>query len=148
VVNASEKAVSSENGHRLAMSSPFSGARLGTLGPALSEVRAAIATHDLQRMGPIIEQDALAMHAVMMTSSPSLIYWQGGTVDVINAVRQWREEGILAYFTIDAGPNVHIICEEPQRTRVMERLRAMPHLQQIIVSGPGEGPRLLDTHLV
>ena len=78
VVNAGEKAVSSESGHRLAMSSPFNSARISTLTSAISEVRAAIATRDLQRMGPIIEQDALAMHAVMMTSSPSLVYWQGG----------------------------------------------------------------------
>jgi diphosphomevalonate decarboxylase len=148
VVNAGEKSVSSEDGHRLAMSSPFNGARIGTLPAALSEVRAAIATRDLQRMGPIIEQDALAMHAVMMTSSPSLVYWQGGTVDLINAVRRWRTEGIPAYFTIDAGPNVHIICEEAQRTPIMERLRTMSNIQQIIVSGPGDGPRLLDTHMV
>jgi diphosphomevalonate decarboxylase len=148
VVNAGEKAVSSESGHRLALSSPFNSARIGTLGPALSEVRAAIATRDLQRLGPIIEQDALAMHAVMMTSSPSLVYWQGGTVELINAVRRWRAEGISAYFTIDAGPNVHIICEESERTPILERLRAMPGIQQIMLSGPGAGASLLDTHMV
>lgn len=148
IVDAGEKAVGSEQGHRLALSSPFNAARLGTVPAALSEVRAAIATRDLQRMGPIIEQDALAMHAVMMTSSPSLMYWQGGTVDLINAVRKWRSEGIMAYFTIDAGPNVHIICEDKERVTILERLRAMANIQQIIVSGPGEGPRLLDTHMV
>ena len=148
VVNAGEKAVSSESGHRLAMSSPFNSARLDTLPAALSEVRAAIATRDLPRLGPIIEQDALAMHAVMMTSSPSLVYWQGGTVELINAVRRWRAEGVTAYFTIDAGPNVHIICEGSERAPILERLHAMPGIQQIILSGPGEGSRLLDTHMV
>jgi len=148
VVNAGEKAVSSEDGHRLALSSPLNSARLSMLSQALGEVRAAIATRDLHRLGPVIEQDALAMHAVMMTSTPSLVYWHGGTVEVINAVRRWRAEGVAAYFTIDAGPNVHIICEERDRTPVLERLRAMPDLHQIIVSGPGNGPRLLDTHLV
>jgi diphosphomevalonate decarboxylase len=84
----------------------------------------------------------------MMTSSPSLVYWQGGTVELINAVRRWRAEGISAYFTIDAGPNVHIICEESERTPILERLRAMPGIQQIMLSGPGAGASLLDTHMV
>ncbi len=85
---------------------------------ALTEVRGAIATRDIERLGRVSERDALAMHAVMMTSTPSLLYWQGGTVEVMQAARRWREEeGIPVFFTIDAGPNVHLICEENHRSR-------------------------------
>ncbi len=114
----------------------------------LLETRSAIATRDLPRLGKVIEKDALAMHGVMMTSTPSLLYWQPATVAVLHAVQQWREqEQIPVYFTMDAGPNVHLICEPASRNAVMERARALPGVQQVLVSQPGGEPRLLDTHL-
>jgi diphosphomevalonate decarboxylase len=74
MVSTAEKAVSSQSGHTLAMSSPFNAGRIDSLYSALQEVRTAIATRDLTRLGPVIEQDALAMHAVMMTSAqPALL---------------------------------------------------------------------------
>ena len=73
VVSGAEKAVSSEQGHQLAPSSPLNAGRVASLEQALSEVRAALTVRDLRRLGPVIEQDALAMHAVMMTSQPSLL---------------------------------------------------------------------------
>ncbi len=115
----------------------------------LQEVRTAITMRDVQRLGPIIEQDALAMHGVMMTSRPSLLYWQPGTIEVMQAVRRWREEdGLPVYFTIDAGPNVHLICEPTFEVEVLKRLQKMGSVRSVITSGPGEGPQLLDEHLV
>jgi diphosphomevalonate decarboxylase len=148
VVSGAEKAVSSESGHLLAMTSPFNMARIDHVDMALMEVRSAIATRDIERLGVIIERDALAMHAIMMTSSPSLLYWQPGTLEVMQAVRQWREhDKVPVYFTIDAGPNVHLICESSERYKVTDRLRALKSVQQVIVSRPGPEPKLLDTHL-
>lgn len=148
VVSTAEKAVSSESGHLLAMSSPLNMARVDSLDVALTEVRSALETRDIERLGRVIERDALAMHAVMMTSTPSLLYWQPGTVELLHAVRRWREqERIPVYFTIDAGPNVHLICEAAQQAAVTERLRGLKCVEQVIVSKPGRGPILLDSHL-
>ena len=148
VVSSTEKAMSSESGHLLAPTSPFNAARIDAVYMMLMEARSAIATRDLARLGKVIEKDALAMHGVMMTSSPSLLYWQPGTVEVLHAVRVWREqEHIPVYFTMDAGPNVHLICEAAHREAVVERARALPGVQQVLTSRPGDGPRQLDTHL-
>lgn len=148
IVSAAEKSVSSESGHLLAVSSLFNMARIDQIEGQLMEVRSAIATRDVERLGAAIERDALAMHAVMMTSTPSLLYWQPGTLEVLQAVRAWRAaEKLPVYFTIDAGPNVHLICEGAHRTAVAERLRGLKQVQQVLVSKPGPGPRLLDTHL-
>jgi len=115
---------------------------------ALDEVRAAIAQRDLARLGPVIEQDALAMHAVMMTSTPSLFYWQPGTLEIIHALHAWRaQDGLQAYFTIDAGPNLHILCEEADIVAVQTRLATLTSVQQVIVSRPGPAPLLLDEPL-
>jgi diphosphomevalonate decarboxylase len=148
IVSAAEKAVSSESGHLLAISSPFNMARIDHVDAQLMEVRSAIATRDIERLGVAIERDALAMHAVMMTSTPSLLYWQGGTLEVLQAVRRWRElDKLPVYFTIDAGPNVHLICEGAYRSAVADRLRELKSVQQALVSKPGPGPKLVDTHL-
>jgi diphosphomevalonate decarboxylase len=148
VVSSAEKAVSSEGGHRLAATSPLNQARIASLDHALAEVRAAIATRDLARLGPVIERDALAMHAVMMTGTPSLLYWQPGTLEILHAVQRWRTaERLPVYFTIDAGPNVHLICEPAAEHPVLARLGELSCVQSIIVSGPGPGPAFLAEHL-
>jgi diphosphomevalonate decarboxylase len=148
VVSSEEKAVSSADGHKLAGRSPLNAGRVRFVQEVLPATRAAIAACDLHQLGPIIEQDALAMHAVMMTSNPSLLYWQPGTLEVIHAVRQWRErDGLAAYFTIDAGPNVHVICEAADAPTVEEALATLPAVQRVIVSRPGPAPQRLDEHL-
>lgn len=148
VVSGAEKAVSSEQGHRLAASSPLNSGRVASLPTALAEVRTALATRDLRRLGSVIEQDALAMHAVMMTSTPSLLYWQPGTLEIMQAVRHWRAyDGLQAYFTIDAGPNVHVLCEAADVPTVQTHLATLASVQQIIVSRPGPAPIFLPEHL-
>lgn len=148
VVSTAQKSVSSEDGHLLAISSPFNMARIDRVDIWLTDVRSAIATCDIERLGTVIERDALAMHSVMMTSSPSLLYWQPGTLEVIQAVRRWREQDkIPVFFTIDAGPNVHLICEAPYRETITERLRSLSCVQQFLVSRPGPAPSLVNSHL-
>ncbi len=147
VVSAATKHLSSEDGHKLAATSPLLAGRLSSLELALPAVRQALAERNLTQLGPLIEQDALAMHAVMMTSTPSLLYWQPGTLAVLQAVRRWRDEGLGVYFTIDAGPNVHLICEAATATAIQARLQTLSSVQNIIVSQPGPGPVRLDTHL-
>jgi diphosphomevalonate decarboxylase len=148
VVSSAEKAVSSEGGHRIAATSPLTQARATYVEQMLATVREAILDRDLARLGPLLEQDALAMHGVMMTSTPSLFYWLPATVEVMLAVRRWREvDGLPAYFTIDAGPNVHILCEAEVAPAVQDRLASLACVQETIVSRPGPAPFCLDDHL-
>lgn len=149
IVSTGAKRVSSSSGHRLAATSPLNAARTRCVGTWLETVRQAIAERDIGLLGPVLELDALAMHGVMMTSSPSLLYWQPGTLEVLQAVRSWREdEGVPVYFTIDAGPNVHLICEALTAAEVERRVGALPAVERVLTSGPGTGPELLDGHLI
>ena len=141
------KAVGSHDGHRLAPTSPFYQARLAAVPDRLARVRHAIETRDLAALGAEMEADALAMHGVMLTSQPALLYWQPGTVAVLQAVRDWRAEGLGVWFTMDAGPNVHCFCEATDANEVEARLRNIPGVQDVIVSGPGAGVRLVAWHL-
>jgi diphosphomevalonate decarboxylase len=147
VVSEEQKGVSSAAGQKLAQTSPFMEARLQVVNRSLPEMRRAIKEKNLRALGEIIEAEALSMHAVMMTSTPSLIYWNDGTVALLQAIRKWREAGLPAYFTIDAGPNVHIITERRYVPDVLEKLRAVAGVNKTIVCGAGEGVRLLAEHL-
>ena len=148
VVSTGEKAVSSEGGHLLATTSPLNSARVAHVAKLLPLVYDAITERDLAQLGPALEMDALLMHAVMQTSTPSLFYWQPATLEILQAVRRWREaDGLAAYFTIDAGPNVHVICEAAAVEAVREQLAALPCVQTVIVSRPGPAPQMLEDHL-
>lgn len=148
VVSREAKAVSSEGGHRLAQTSGLNACRVSQAEHALPLVRQAILERDLATLGPILEQDALAMHAVMMTSTPSLVYWQPATLEIIQAVRLWRgQDGLNAYFTIDAGPNVHVLCAARDAPAVQAHLAALASVQDVLVSRPGPGPLCTDDHL-
>lgn len=147
VVSREAKRTSSVSGHQLAHTSPLLQGRLASLPQALTEVREAIKNRELSRLGPVIEMDALAMHAVMMTSIPSLFYWHGPTVELIQQVIQWRREGIEVYFTIDAGPNVHLICEPEATVKLVPQIQALSCVEQVLVSGPGAAPAVSEEHL-
>ncbi|MFN2290864.1 MAG: diphosphomevalonate decarboxylase [Anaerolineae bacterium] len=147
VVSQKHKAVGSHAGHALAPTSPLHGARLALVPELLATVRAAIADRDLAALGDAAERDALTMHGVMMTSRPSLIYCLPPTLAVMHAVRGWRQAGLAVYFTLDAGPNVHCLCEAQDAAAVSERLRNLPGVLDVLVSGPGEGVRLVEYHL-
>jgi diphosphomevalonate decarboxylase len=147
VVAYEHKAVGSHDGHSLAPGSPFYAARLAAVPEWLAIVEHGVQQRDLAAMGPAIEADALAMHGVMMTSHPSLLYWQPATVAVLQAVRGWRREGLAVYFTMDAGPNVHCFCQAPDAPQVEARLRNLDGVRDVLVSRPGSGVRPVNYHL-
>jgi diphosphomevalonate decarboxylase len=147
VVGREHKEVGSQKGHALAQSSPLHQARLEAVPGLLASALAAVERRDLATLGPVAEMDALAMHGVMMTSRPSLLYWLPATVRVLRAVRAWRQVGIEAFFTLDAGPNVHCLCEAEQSEELAHRLQRLPGVLEVLASGPGDGVRLVNYHL-
>jgi diphosphomevalonate decarboxylase len=147
IVSRQQKTVSSYDGHALAPTSPFHRARLASVSKLLSAVWTGILERDLEAVGQAVEVDALAMHGVMMTSKPSLLYWLPGTVAVLRAVRSWRDAGLSIYHTMDAGPNVHCFCRAADAKEAERRLRNLECVLDVLVSGPGDGARLVDYHL-
>jgi diphosphomevalonate decarboxylase len=110
-------------------------------------VRRAIFAKDLALLGPAIEEDAIELHFIAMTSIPPIFYWNPGMVRVIQAALRWRADGVIVYFTLDAGPNVHLICESKDADQVAALARAVPDVQQVIVNAPGGAARIVDQHL-
>jgi diphosphomevalonate decarboxylase len=94
---------------------------------------------DFEAFAEVTELDNNLMHAVMMTSKPALLYWQPATIAVMQAVQIWRDEGIPACYTVDAGPNVHVICERDYQEQVETRIRQIPGVKDVLTAFPG-GP--------
>lgn len=147
IVQTAHKAVGSSKGNALVSTSPFAAARLAEAERALPAIRRAILARDFAAFGEETEQEAIRMHAVAMTSRPSLLYWSPETVRLMHAIRAWRDEGLPAYFTIDAGANVHVLCEGAHAGAIGARLRAEPGVGDVIANRPGPGTRLVDGHL-
>jgi diphosphomevalonate decarboxylase len=139
IVELAHKATSSTQGHALADTSPLQTARVASTPARLERCKTAILARDFPALAEVIEQDALAMHAVMMTGTPSLLYWRPATLAVMHSVRAWRANGLAVAFTIDAGPNVHCICPAETSAQVEHLVRAIPGVERVLVSGVGEG---------
>ena len=147
IVQTAHKTVGSSKGNALVSTSPFAAARLAEAERALPVIRRAILARDFAAFGEETEQEAIRMHAVAMTSRPSLLYWSPETVRLMHAIRAWRDEGLPAWFTIDAGANVHVLCEGPHADAIEARLRAEPGVLDVIANRPGPGTRLIADHL-
>lgn len=144
LIDLSHKAVGSTQGHALADTSPLQAARLATVPDRLVRARRAILERDFAALTEVVEQDSLMMHAVMITSTPPLLYWQPATLAVLQAVAEWRAAGLSCCATIDAGPNVHVICPAAVAPQVEARLRAVPGINQVLTAGPGGPARLIE----
>lgn len=145
VVDDQPKPIGSSEGHLLAKTSPIQLTRVNDAGRRMQVCRHALIERDFNQLAAIIEQDSNLMHAVMITSTPSLLYLQPASLMLMRSIKTWRAEGIEACFTIDAGPNVHVICTPEHSREVERRLRSFEVVKDLIHATPGQGAKLQKT---
>jgi diphosphomevalonate decarboxylase len=110
IVDANEKSVSSRAGHSLMENHPFRDVRFKVARENMDRLIVSLKTGDLPTFIEIVEEEALTLHALMMTSRPSYILLRPESLFLINEIKLFREkEKIPACFTIDAGPNIHLL---------------------------------------
>lgn len=147
LVQTGEKKVSSLDGHRRAHTSPHYARRQDLLAARLDQVRSAILDRDLGGLGPVLEEDAIELHLIAMSSRPAIFYWLPATLRVLEAVRNLRADGVHAWSTMDAGANVHVLCEPGSEDDVHAALSALPGVHDVIRDGVGAGPEVRDESL-
>ncbi|MDP2977060.1 MAG: diphosphomevalonate decarboxylase, partial [Anaerolineales bacterium] len=146
VISCAHKATGSTEGHTLAATNPLQAARVADAPRRLDLCRRAILSRDFEAFAEIAELDSNLMHAVMMTSNPPLFYWQPATLTIMQAVREWRASGLPVCYTIDAGPNVHVITEAAEAERVADLLGSMPGVQKVLAAQVGGPARFNSSH--
>ncbi len=137
------KAVSSSAGHVRAHSSPLFALRVAGLQERQRALLAALACHDVAQLGSLVEQEAMEFQHIMSTSTPPLFYADKETLAFMTWLRQARQRGdFVAYFTVDAGASVHVLCAADTAERVVTAIRsAYPHYG-MITDRIGRGPLL------
>ncbi len=143
IVDAGPKKVGSADGNVLARTSPLQGARVADAPRRLDLCRRAILEKNFTALAEIVEEDTRLMHAVMLTSRPSLVYLGAETLTLMGFISQWRSGGLPVAYTIDAGPNVHCLSLEESAGEVERRLRALPAVRQILRARLGPGTKVV-----
>lgn len=110
IVDDAAKAVSSRAGHMLMEGHIFASARFAQARSNLKRLLPALRNGDFETFGRIAEDEALTLHAMMMTSKPAYVLIKPNTLAIIEEIRKLRQERkVPVCFTLDAGPNVHLL---------------------------------------
>ncbi len=147
VVSTEKKDVPTSVGQKLAQTSPFFKTRAARMAEKLERVKELIKQKNFTEFGELVEAEALEMHAIMITSSPSLIYWSRGTLEIMKRVKKWRTDGLPVYFTINTGQDIHLICERVNSAAVEAKLKEVSDVKRVIISSPAGGAHIISEHL-
>jgi len=145
IVDPGTKSVSSSTGHALMENHPYAQGRIKQATENIKKLMEALKKGNKEAFSEIVEQEALSLHALMMSSERSFILLKPATLEIINVIRKFREKtGIFVCFTIDAGPNVHMLYLEDDRNTILPWLKQelLQHCYQNtwIDDAVGEGP--------
>jgi len=145
IVSKKKKSVSSTAGHALMEGNPFAPVRYQQAHENMQALLKALHTGDLTTFGTITEQEALQLHALMMTSKPSYILMEGHSIEMIKRLHAWRKQtGLPLYFSLDAGPNLHLLYPDEIRKEaqafikndLVELCENGQYLEDVVGKGP------------
>jgi len=110
LVSEEKKKVGSTAGHALMEGHPYEAARYKQAEENCSEMHQVLKTGNLERFVEIVENEALSLHGLMLSSNPGYLLIKPNTIEIIDRIRTFRQETkIPVSFTLDAGPNVHLL---------------------------------------
>lgn len=140
ILNKKKKDVSSREGmKRMVETSPFVTAWIESTEKDLVSMKEAIKERDFEKIGTLTERSAFKMHATNMGAIEPFTYWEPDSIVAIQLVQTLRSEGFSCYFTMDAGPNVKVLCRMSEAKEIQNRLAARFGEENVLLSGIGEG---------
>lgn len=143
MVSREEKEVKSRDGMRSTVeTSPYYPAWAKDAEREVKEIVRHLRKRDLQAVGELAERNAWRMHATALAADPPLCYLKPKTVELINAVRDARRQGVGVWFTLDAGPNPVLLTSEKDEARAAELARACG-AAEVVHCRPGGDATLL-----
>ncbi len=130
VFDGEKKGVSSTEGHQRAGSSPLQPIRVAGIPALFSRLKEALSTGCFLEMARIAEMEAFALHAVMQTGETPACYIKPETSRFIAAMVGWRDAGgHKVFWTLDAGPNVHLLYDKAEESSLAKFLDAYAILE-------------------
>lgn len=147
IVSKEKKEVTTSEGQKRVESSIFFQTRLTHIQEKIKLCKKLMSERNFSEFGKLVEMEALELHAIMLTSWPSLIYWLPQSLYVMKSVQKWRKEGLQVYFTVNTGQDIHILCQKNDREVVMDKMKGLENIIKIIPNSPSRGTYLLTDHL-
>ena len=144
VVSGAEKNISSTDGHGRMSEHFFAEARFSQAKVHFSACAQALKTGDIEAVGKILESEALSLHAMMLTSPSAYTLLKPNTLTAIEAIWRFRRETKLPlYFTLDAGPNLHLIypVQDKKKIELFISHTLSPQSEKVIYDCTGDGPK-------
>jgi diphosphomevalonate decarboxylase len=148
IVSSHKKSVSSTAGHQLMEDNIYAKARYKQASDNCERLFSIMQKGDTDGFIEIAEDEALTLHALMMSSHPSYILLEPNSIAVVKKIRAFREETkVPICFTIDAGPNIHVLYPHVYKAKckafINEELKPLCENGIIIEDEVGEGPEKL-----
>lgn len=144
LINDKQKDVSSRDGMRQTVAtSAFYPGWLQSTPEDLAALKAAISAKDFTALGSVTEANGLKMHATTLAAAPPFTYWSPQSLTAMDLVRDLRARGTECYFTMDAGPNVKVLCRRSDEAAVKEAFAAVFSPEQVITAHTGPGIQYL-----
>jgi len=112
--------VKTEDAHREVPTSPFFKARIESAQRRCEEMEKAILGNDLDLLGRLAEKDTLELHSLTMTGDSGLIIMTEDSLRIIRKVRELRDDGKKAYYSMQTGPSVFINTSERDEKKVFD----------------------------
>lgn len=146
VVDAGQKVVSSSEGHALMHEHPAKELRYKQANKRVGDLIGLLKNDDFEAFAQLVELEALDLHSLMMTSTPSFILMKPATLELISRVQKARAQGAEVCFTLDAGPNLHLLYPKRARGDAMKivdqaKIDGLLDNQMWIDDCVGTGPR-------
>ncbi len=141
IFSREHKKVTSSEGHELALSSPHFEARQKKIPQRLRLMEDALLQRDLHTLGPLLEVESDEMHNIAATSERPVIYAGQGTRTLLTSIKNLPNREF--YYTLDAGPNVHLISTRPIRDEVSKLLAKTGLSAEIWEDHCGTGPCII-----
>lgn len=121
IIHDGVKAVSSSAGHKLMEAHRFAGQRFQQATEHCEKLLDILPSGDIEQLIKIVESEALTLHALMMMSQPPYILMKPNTLVAIDRLQAYRRESkVPVCFTLDAGPNLHILYRKKDKTAVRD----------------------------
>jgi diphosphomevalonate decarboxylase len=147
VTSTSPKADSSRGAmERTRLSSPYFGPWVHNAKIVCAEAILALDRRDLQRLGELARLSYLRMHASAMAAEPPVLYWLPASLGVIQACATLRAKGVGAWETMDAGPQVKVLCLESELRQVRQEIADLVPGVSFIEARPGPDPDFSEWH--
>ncbi len=146
IISPERKGVSSSAGHAMMIHHPYANARYNQANDNLGKLLNALKTGDKNDFIRIVENEALSLHSLMMSSDPAYFLMKPQTLSILESIRKFRDEsGLFMAFTLDAGPNIHLLYHEDDRDKIQAFIK--PEMKNccgegsIIMDRMGGGPK-------